>query len=77
MGANMVCFWKWGHDWKPASAEQVREVSEKLGLFGIHIEKMDICSKCKKIRVLATTFLDVTPRERILPPYPFDEKQNS
>lgn len=74
LGENMRCFWKWGHDWKAATEKQANEIREKLDIIGVFAEKIEICSKCSGIKVVASTFMDTKLRVKILPPYPFDEK---
>lgn len=72
-----MCFWRWGHKWEVASEKQAMRIKESLGLFGIHVDKIEVCSKCHRIKLTATTSLDAKPKVRILPPYPFksdDEK---
>jgi hypothetical protein len=66
-----MCFWRWGHKWEMASEKQAMKIKESLGLFGIHVDKIEICSKCHRIKLTASTFIDAKPKVRILPPYPF------
>jgi len=73
MGATMVCFWKWGHKWEKASEKQAKQIEESLGLFGIHADQIEICSKCHRVKLIASTFMDYKPRVRTLPPFPFKE----
>jgi hypothetical protein len=68
----MMCFWKFGHKWEEASEKQATKIKESLEMFGIHSDKIEICSKCHKIKLTASTFIEAKPKIRILPPYPFE-----
>jgi hypothetical protein len=70
----MVCFWKWGHKWAKPIAKLEQEIKKDLELFGIYPQKLEVCLKCDKVKVTATTCVNDKPKTFIMPKYPSDEK---
>jgi|YelNatPaOPRAMG01_1025707.scaffolds.fasta_scaffold36657_2 hypothetical protein len=69
----MVCFWKWGHKWKKPTEEQEKQIRECTEIVGIFVDKIEICSKCQKVKMTARTFFKPKPFVEIMPPFPFEE----
>jgi len=69
----MACFLRWGHDWQDPSDSVKQKITDQLSLLGIHAEQIEVCSKCQRVKMLASTFLNPKPRTVIMPPYPEEE----